>query len=332
MNRILHIGVILILLLSACSHLVEDADGIMYGEPIRFSPQVSISSRNLTLNSLYGREFGVRGYIYDKNSDWETKRSTQKPDSKWLNTRISCSDIGVCTYAPVQKWNSAMRYSFFAYYPYTENSGGEVTLSSTNIEDVPVATYTFNNQAFSRFDRLYDFMIANVIDVTDQYTSYVQLTFKHCLFAVNFVVNNLNEASTTIDDFIFKVNDIEFNKISVAMDGSEMVATNTKGGDIVATYDYLNSSMVIPSTLNSSPYNISENKALMFIPQKGLTGNISITLHGGTPQIVPFNYSGKSFEAGYSYIFSVQISGNDVGVELLQESEWNTFDNFIEFE
>ena len=51
-------------------------------------------------------------------------------------------------------------------------------------------------------------MIANVIDVTDQYTSYVQLTFKHCLFAVNFVVNNLNEASTTIDDFIFKVNDI----------------------------------------------------------------------------------------------------------------------------
>ena len=28
---------------------------------------------------------------------------------------------------------------------------------------------------------------------------------------MNFVVNNLNEASTTIDDFVFKVNDIEFN-------------------------------------------------------------------------------------------------------------------------
>lgn len=330
MNRVLYI-LTLLMLLSSCSK-VDTPLPNEYGEPIRFSPQVAMASRNLMMSSIYGEEFGVRGYLYDKSSDWETKRSTQKPDANWLNTKVECSNVGVCTYSPIQKWNSAMRYSFFAYYPHTDNGNGDIVLSSANVEDVPVLTYTMRPNAFSEFGKAYDVMIASVVDLTDQYTSYVSLGFNHTLFALNFVVNNLNEASAVIEDFVFEVSDIKYDRIAIPMDGSAPQVSNTQGENISARYDYVTSKITVPSTLNGVMYDISTDKNLLFIPQNGIVGKITITLEGGSPQEIPFNYSGKEFEKGHAYTFSIQIAGSNVTVDLLQESVWNSFDSEIEFD
>ena len=214
---------------------------------IELHNDVTSKTRGTEVNgSSFYDNFGLFGYVYDKDQTWSGFGSTLAPTIS--NEKITNGSPWTSSaYLP----GNTKKMAFFAYAPYTTDG-----IDVTDGTGAPKLTYTINSNVSEQKDLL----VAKSVDVEGNASS-VALDFKHALTAVKFSVG-------TITGFT-KINKIVIsgvkNKGTLSLYGdnwslSESTASYTiekeidlstvNGGDITgsSTNDLL---LLMPQTLPS---------------------------------------------------------------------------------
>lgn len=202
----------LFLALSACNKENIPAPPSYSDQYIEFgAPSIHVESKTKAgpVNQLpEGSSFGVLGYCLAQYSPSNTELNSASGMQEWnykkqlcppevfYNKQITYSS-GTCTYDNPKNWyeNTGFYYSFFAYYPYGENSGftlytQEKDLGAPRVKfSIPFNSITEDTELDDNL--VPDAMVAQEIDVTRN-TGQVPLNFRHILTGLNFQVNNYN--------------------------------------------------------------------------------------------------------------------------------------------
>ena len=144
---------------------------------IELHNDVTSRTRGKEVNtSSFYNEFGLYGYVYDKDQTWSGFGSTLAPTIS--NEKITNgSSWTSSSYFPGKTKNMA----FFAYAPYTTDG-----IDVTDGTGAPKLTYTINSNVSEQKDLL----VAKSVDVEGNASS-VALDFKHALTAVKFSVGTI---------------------------------------------------------------------------------------------------------------------------------------------
>lgn len=251
----------------------------------------------------------------------------------------------------------------------TNSSGeemGTITLSGEDATGDPTVTYEMphNNETELKWWVVPDFMLAYKTDHKRENGS-VKLNFRHLFCAFEFEVNNYNKEDITIQALSFGGNNF-YKKVTVTGQQSDYTINNADGS--TDTYNgrfklvgingddkhvlenvkcpgaELDEDMVTtPSTIaieyNNSPV------SLLFIPddQGLLTADkheslsVDITFQVGTSSPITktglMNLGNQSFQSGVRSIFSINVIGNDIYVQMRSDGTWeNDGDSDITFE
>lgn len=210
-----------LILLTACQKEEIQPSAQLSGDPIRFSPSVTISEIGTERFSkapvdLFpsGGSFGVLGYClanYDGSNELDPTTGPSQWDSKavlssphlFYKTEVKYNGT-VCYYTGEQRrWYEPTDYlyTFFAYYPYGDNFFTIEPGTQSGI-GFPAMTFTmpFSGGTLTtvrQIDDIPDAMAAASIDITRQEGS-VGLQFNHLLTGINFTINNHNETNDLI--------------------------------------------------------------------------------------------------------------------------------------
>lgn len=263
-------------------------------------------------------------------------------------------------------------YSFFAYYPYAkiaddgsgtihnqnEVSMGTVRISGKEVKGDPTITYTMPFEGSRELDwqLVPDLMLAYKID-HKMNDGPVRLNFRHLLCAFEFKVNNYNLEKVKISSL--KVSGKDFYK-EVTVKGQQSgydIGTGRYSGtfDVLSTYNEKGfvcppgekregSDEVIPATVSITTDGSVDPEGdpvdLLFIPNEHgkLTAddneslNLIVTVDG-YQQNVSMNLKDATFKAGVRSIFSINIVGNDIYLQVETDGNWNDGgDSDISFE
>lgn len=263
-------------------------------------------------------------------------------------------------------------YSFFAYYPYAkiaddgsgtihnqnEVSMGTVRISGKEVKGDPTITYTMPFEGSGELDwqLVPDLMLAYKID-HQMNDGPVRLNFRHLLCAFEFKVNNYNLEKVRISSL--KVSGKDFYK-EVTVKGQQSgydIGTGRYSGtfDVLSTYNEKRfvcppgekregSDEVIPATVSITTDGSVDPEGdpvdLLFIPNEHgkLTAddneslNLIVTVDG-YQQNVSMNLKDATFKAGVRSIFSINIVGNDIYLQVETDGNWNDGgDSDISFE
>lgn len=258
MKKNLYIS-IFIAIASLCSSCVQEhttdagwGDWEIFRGYMQFG--TNVSSRAQLATDMHGKSFGVLGYHYSFTTDWDTAKSTAKPE-EFYNLKVSCgADGGVCTYDldistagnQLRPWNSSYVYTFFAYYPYLDSNSDSkvkgITLSGSGTTDTPTLRYEYSWKDATSLPvyyagsnlEMFDLMTAEAID--EDGSSNVDFNFKHRLFAVEVLANNYNETlyeyeyDLTKPIWVYEVDD-DGNYVLDA-NGQPIIATDENGNPI----------------------------------------------------------------------------------------------------
>lgn len=263
-------------------------------------------------------------------------------------------------------------YAFFAYYPYVAVSGGTIgggmgtiILSGANQTGDPTITYTMphngsTTSATLDWQRVPDLMLAYNVAHTKAKGA-VNLAFRHLFCAFEFKVNNYNTKPVTVSDLY--VSGSNFYK-SVTVTGQEsgyQIGDDRYSGqfDIASSYaggtfqcpageeikdDDENIIEVRPATVTLTTNGTSTADGdpidLLFIPNEHgkLTedDNKSLNLHvtiDGYQRDAAMNLAGASFEPGVRSVFTINIVGNDIYLQMESDGRWDEGgDSDISFE
>ncbi len=261
-------------------------------------------------------------------------------------------------------------YAFFAYYPYVEVSGGTIdggmgtiTLSGDDQTGDPTITYTMphsgsTTSATLDWQRVPDLMLAYNVAHTKAKGA-VNLAFRHLFCAFEFKVNNYNTKPVTVSDLY--VSGSNFYK-SVTVTGQEsgyQIGDDRYSGqfDIASSYaggtfqcpageeikdDDENIIEVRPATvtLTTDGTDSGDPIDLLFIPNEHgkLTedDNKSLNLHvtiDGYQRDATMKLAGASFEPGVRSVFTINIVGNDIYLQMESDGRWDEGgDSDISFE
>ena len=263
-------------------------------------------------------------------------------------------------------------YAFFAYYPYVAVSGGTIgggmgtiILSGANQTGDPTITYTMphngsTTSATLDWQRVPDLMLAYNVAHTKARGA-VNLAFRHLFCAFEFKVNNYNTKPVTVSDLY--VSGSNFYK-SVTVTGQEsgyQIGDDRYSGqfDIASSYaggtfqcpageeikdDDENIIEVRPATVTLTTNGTSTADGdpidLLFIPNEHgkLTedDNKSLNLHvtiDGYQRDAAMNLAGASFEPGVRSVFTINIVGNDIYLQMESDGRWDEGgDSDISFE
>ena len=263
-------------------------------------------------------------------------------------------------------------YAFFAYYPYVAVSGGTIDggmgtiiLSGANQTGDPTITYTMphngsTTSATLDWQRVPDLMLAYNVAHTKAKGA-VNLAFRHLFCAFEFKVNNYNTKPVTVSDLY--VSGSNFYK-SVTVTGQEsgyQIGDERYSGrfDIASSYagdtfqcpkgeeikdDDGNIIEVRPATVTLTTNGTSTADGdpidLLFIPNEHgkLTAddNASLNLHvtiDGYQHDAAMNLAGASFEPGVRSVFTINIVGNDIYLQMESDGRWDEGgDSDISFE
>ena len=287
MKRIIYIIILLLPLVNGCTKAGSSSAVEKFDRYIFFSQGVDTKVSLIEKKEdLSGHTFGVVGFKYPGTTDWATVISqTPAPTpnvfydgSSLVNTEtLTCSADGSASYAPLQGWLSSTKYTFFAYYPYTNQNVSLVNLDGTPYTGgVPAIKYTMNTNALS--SSMVDVMTAPA--QTDKYwnsasdnnvnNSDVRFQFTHRLSSLGLNVKNSTVGNITITNVIMVVGGIKYTSAVIPLNDAAEQYTEPQSsllqGFALALTDEERSVVATGKEVADK---------LIFIPQ---TDNVSITL------------------------------------------------------
>ena len=147
---------------------------------------------NLVTTELLKKDsFGIFGNkSFDDKTGFTNVFSTDKAQEVYWDKKLN-DNKGAWTYTPKQKWTRSMHYRFRAVWPYKPEN--IQTGSSANCLSV----------TYSSFEEDYDLMVAYATRYPlDQGIGEVNLTFKHALAGLRFIVKYSSDCATKDPDAI----------------------------------------------------------------------------------------------------------------------------------
>lgn len=263
---------------------------------IELHNDVTSRTRGKEVNtSSFYNEFGLYGYVYDKDQTWSGFGSTLAPTIS--NEKITNGSPWTSSaYLP----GNTKKMAFFAYAPYTTDG-----IDVTDGTGAPKLTYTINSNVSEQKDLL----VAKSVDVEGNASS-VALDFKHALTAVKFSVGTIigftkitkivisgvkNNGTLSLDGGNWKLNE---STASYTIE-KEIDLSTVNGGDITgsSTNDLL---LLMPQTF-------SDDNAKLEVTMTNDIGNATFS----TP------LTGE-WKKGYTvtYLLSVERAAGDFHFEV----------------
>ena len=309
-------------------------------------------------------DFGAYGFTYDFTNRWTTYRATAKPnvfrdrdnEENFVAVQEVTYNEGIYSYEPVQEWSGG-KYTFFAYYPYDNDS---VTASDMDVEGTPYVIYAPVDFLTSTANHT-DVMTAMFQDTSLSSSQYVDFDFQHRLSAIEVVALNFYEYNhedaggnvTTekieieITDLNITFENLKYKETKLYLDSSIPSENTSLDIDEEPTYDIVSSgSKRIEYSSTSEFQRIDPDQTLLVIPQTEEDLNVTTTVsfkkkrQDGTYLSDETYISSKTTEfgqalkAGSRYYIQITFTSAAVSINILTSAEWEDLaeDVYHEFE
>ncbi|MBR5013664.1 MAG: fimbrillin family protein [Bacteroidales bacterium] len=311
-------------------------------------------------------DFGAYGFTYDFTNRWTTYRATATPnvfkddDDDFVAVQKVTYDEGIYSYEPVQEWSGG-KYTFFAYYPYDNDS---VTASDMDVEGTPYVIYAPVDFLISTANHT-DVMTAMFQDTSLSSSQYVDFDFQHRLSAIEVVALNFYEYNhedaggnvTTekieieITDLNITFENLKYKEAKLYLDSSIPSENTSLDIDEEPTYDIVSSgSKSIAYSSTSEFQRIDPDQTLLVIPQteEDLAVTTTVRFKKKRPDgtylsdegdIVTYISSkdtefGQALKAGSRYYIQITFTSAAVSINILTSAEWEDLaeDVYHEFE
>lgn len=311
-------------------------------------------------------DFGAYGFTYDFTNRWTTYRATATPnvfknnDGNFVAVQEVTYDEGIYSYEPVQEWSGG-KYTFFAYYPYDNDS---VTASDMVVEGTPYVIYAPEDFLTSTAYHT-DVMTAMFQDTSLSSSQYVDFDFQHRLSAIEVVALNFYEYNhedaggnvTTekieieITDLNITFENLKYKEAKLYLDSSIPSENTSLDIDEEPTYDIVSSgSKSIAYSSTSEFQRIDPDQTLLVIPQteEDLAVTTTVRFKKKRPDgtylsdegdIVTYISSkdtefGQALKAGSRYYIQITFTSAAVSINILTSAEWEDLaeDVYHEFE
>lgn len=329
------------------------------GDYIFFDSEVM--TKGDLVSDMADKDFGVIGYKF--NGEWDVVKPMAKPnvfhsqqvDWKGGAHTYDASGSSLNTFGtPLIPWESGMRYTFGAYYPYGKSY---LTLSGTNVEGEPYVDYTMSMTDPSELADVMTSFVENTFNAT---TNSVTFTMKHRLSAIDVKARNFIEpvdgrqVSIKITRLSVIFDNLAYSGVSYWFDPTYQVSGSSLPSGIrsrttnslTAEYEIRNTDIIIPSSsAGGSDYqqNIAEEgKKLLIIPQEmsgneSLTGQVSFDYEyvdddgyavsiGGidhvTGQVMDFE-TGMEIAAGQRYTIQISFLSGALSIDFSSTPVWD---------
>ena len=297
-----------------------------------------IDSRGALLEDRLEENFGVLGYTYDK--DWETARPQATPNVfyKQLIEYKKVNNAYAHTYSPLQPWMGLQKYSFFAYYPYSETI---MAPSAKTHEGNPSVVYTLASR--TKVTDLVDVMTGQVFD-TDASARTVDFTMNHRLTAIDIVARNFSENNVTVQVSEMKItfDNLLYDKVKIPLntnDEPELMYEYAVADNPTASYTLIQKGKDQAVEIASNEFETitSGNKSMIVIPQNvPLKGRVVITFKNstGTEKTVTQEFTmNKETQAGRRYYIQLAFTQEEITIAIVESEQWADVDNiYHEFE
>lgn len=378
-NNIKYLSVLLLIIFISCQKNNYDSPNSMYSEGGLISFSTKVETKAPLIETLKEKNFGVYGFKYSANTEWKTAKTRATPNT-FLNQFVECSASGACSYeyTPIVvdgndlnaglilensrlEWELGRKYSFFAYYPYDDESNECIVASGLThfgadnkiqpTYEVPYIEYTLpsvGDDGYIDGNELLDIMTAKKIDHTLSNGTEVRFSFNHRLFCIDLYGHNFVE-DVTISNLSVTISGIKYNKSKIYLDkdrtvydeslkqdtprSSEPSADNTWNPTSEITFKLLGENQTVSINKNDPSKSILDNK-IMLIPQDssndlGLTLTIQFdktTLEG--ENIVTKTVTVESeefkinFQEGVKYDLTLNFISDSVTLVDVTTSDW----------
>ena len=309
--------------------------------------------------------FGAYGFTYDFTNRWTTYRATATPnvfknnDGNFVAVQEVTYDEGIYSYEPVQEWSGG-KYTFFAYYPYDNDS---VTASDMVVEGTPYVIYAPEDFLTSTAYHT-DVMTAMFQDTSLSSSQYVDFDFQHRLSAIEVVALNFYEYNhedaggnvTTekieieITDLNITFENLKYKEAKLYLDSSIPSENTSLDIDEEPTYDIVSSgSKSIAYSSTSEFQRIDPDQTLLVIPQTEEDLAVTTTVRfkkkrddgtylseDGSETFTSSKTTefGQALKAGSRYYIQITFTSAAVSINILTSAEWEDLaeDVYHEFE
>ena len=312
------------------------------------------------------KDFGAYGFTYDFTNRWTTYRATATPnvfknnDGNFVAVQEVTYDEGIYSYEPVQEWSGG-KYTFFAYYPYDNDS---VTASDMDVEGTPYVIYAPEYFLTSTANHT-DVMTAMFQDTSLSSSQYVDFDFQHRLSAIEVVALNFYEYNhedaggnvTTekieieITDLNITFENLKYKEAKLYLDSSIPSENTSLNDDDEPSYDIVSSgSKSIAYSSTSEFQRIDPDQTLLVIPQTEEDLIVTTTVsfkkkrpdgtylnavpdtdgtayaedddNGWTYTTVKDSAFGQALKAGSRYYIQITFTSAAVSINILTSAEW----------
>ena len=363
MRRFSYIFILFASLFCACNDSTIDPSGdeqiVVPTKPYIYLDAAVSTRGTLVEGTTLPDNFGVYGFTYAFNNDWDTYKVTAKPNVFATAPQHVTYSNGSYKYNPIKEWDGG-KYTFFAFYP------SDLNVSDGNVEGTPYLTYSPN---FNNVGNHIDVMTAMFEDTSLSSSPYVYFDFYHRLSAVDVVAMNFYEHNYQGDDdtmvsekivielvgLSLAFENVQYKTAKIYMDKripSERTladaGTNpsysiyTEGSGYALAIDYNTDSTLKPVTSFLG-------KSMIFIPQENndLTVTTNISYRKRRPngeylidetdnnnvftvtKTTPFN---QPLKEGSRYFLQMSFTSSAVSISIITSDEWDDIEVDYEFE
>lgn len=363
MRRFSYIFILFASLFCACNDNTIDPSGdeqiVVPTKPYIYLDAAVSTRGTLVEGTTLPDNFGVYGFTYAFNNDWDTYKVTAKPNVFATAPQHVTYSNGSYKYNPIKEWDGG-KYTFFAFYP------SDLIVSDGNVEGTPYLTYSPN---FNNVGNHIDVMTAMFEDTSLSSSPYVYFDFYHRLSAVDVVAMNFYEHNyqgdndTMVSEKIvielvglsLAFENVQYKTAKIYMDKripSERTladaGTNpsysiyTEGSGYALAIDYNTDSTLKPVTSFLG-------KSMIFIPQENndLTVTTNISYRKRRPndeylidetdnnnvftvtKTTPFN---QPLKEGSRYFLQMSFTSSAVSISIITSDEWDDIEVDYEFE
>ncbi|MBO5855750.1 MAG: hypothetical protein J6Q62_03720 [Alistipes sp.] len=363
MRRFSYIFILFASLFCACNDNTIDPSGdeqiVVPTKPYIYLDAAVSTRGTLVEGTTLPDNFGVYGFTYAFNNDWDTYKVTAKPNVFATAPQHVTYSNGSYKYNPIKEWDGG-KYTFFAFYP------SDLNVSDGNVEGTPYLTYSPN---FNNVGNHIDVMTAMFEDTSLSSSPYVYFDFYHRLSAVDVVAMNFYEHNyqgdndTMVSEKIvielvglsLAFENVQYKTAKIYMDKripSERTladaGTNpsypiyTEGSGYALAIDYNTDSTLKPITAFLG-------KSMIFIPQENndLTVTTNISYRKRRPngeylidetdnnnvftvtKTTPFN---QPLKEGSRYFLQMTFTSSAVSISIITSDEWDDIEVDYEFE
>ena len=293
MRRFSYIFILFAALLCGCNDSTIDPGDEQIVVPTKpyIYLDAAVSTRGtLVEGTTLPDNFGVYGFTYAFNNDWDTYKVTAKPNVFATAPQHVTYSNGSYKYDPIKEWDGG-KYTFFAFYP------SDLSVSNGNVEGTPYLTYSPN---FNNVGNHIDVMTAMFEDTSLSSSPYVYFDFYHRLSAVDVVAMNFYEYSyddpdadntvitekITIDivDLALQFKNVEYQETKIYLDRripSECILADAGTNPFYQIISEDDESGIFinyneDSTLR--PITAQNNSSMIFIPQENTNLEVTTTV------------------------------------------------------